>query len=60
MKPGSRQEARPQGMRSLSFLSPFRSRAFRLLWVATVVADIGAWMYNAAAGWLMTSLDSRP
>jgi MFS family permease len=60
MKPGSKQEARPQGMRSLSFLSPFRSRAFRLLWVATVVADTGAWMYNAAAGWLMTNLDSRP
>jgi Transmembrane secretion effector len=28
--------------------------------MATVVADIGGWMYNAAAGWLMTSLTSSP
>ncbi|WBJ98600.1 MFS transporter [Methylocystis parvus] len=26
----------------------------------TVVANIGAWMYNAASGWLMTSLDASP
>jgi MFS family permease len=31
-----------------------------LLWVATVVANVGTWMYNAASGWLMTSLDPDP
>ena len=37
-----------------------RYRAFRYLWIATVVSNIGGWMYNAAAGWLMTSLDPNP
>lgn len=27
-----------------------------MLWVATIVSNIGGWMYSAAAGWLMTSL----
>jgi MFS family permease len=27
-----------------------------MLWIATVVSNIGSWMYGAAAGWLMTSL----
>jgi MFS family permease len=31
-----------------------------VLWVATVVSNIGTWMQNAAAGWLMTSLDPDP
>jgi MFS family permease len=42
------------------FWSPFRNKVFRLLWIATVVANIGGWMYGAAAGWLMTSLDPDP
>jgi len=40
--------------------SPFRSSAFTVLWTATVVSNIGTWMYNAASGWLMTSLDPAP
>jgi MFS family permease len=34
----------------------FRYRMFALLWVATIVSNIGSWMYGAAAGWLMTGL----
>jgi MFS family permease len=41
-------------------LSPFRHRTFTVLWLATVVSNIGAWMQNAAAGWLMTGLDPDP
>jgi MFS family permease len=41
-------------------LSPFRHRVFRLLWIATVVANIGGWMYSAAAGWLMATLNADP
>jgi MFS family permease len=37
--------------------SPFRHRAFTVIWIATVVSNIGGWMYNVASGWLMTSLD---
>ena len=33
---------------------------YRWLWLATVVANTGTWMYNAAAGWLMTSLSPNP
>jgi Na+/melibiose symporter-like transporter len=40
--------------------SPFRHKVYRLLWIATVVANVGAWMYSAAAAWLMTSLNSDP
>src|SRR3974390_556795 len=40
--------------------SPFRHKVYSLLWIATVVANIGGWMYSAAAAWLMTSLDRNP
>jgi hypothetical protein len=36
-----------------SVSSPFRSTTFTVLWTATVVSNIGTWMYNAASGWLM-------
>jgi predicted MFS family arabinose efflux permease len=38
----------------------FRHTAFSVVWIATVVANVGTWMYNAASGWLMTSLDADP
>ena len=31
-----------------------------MVWMATVVANVGTWMYNAASGWLMTSLNPDP
>jgi MFS family permease len=37
-----------------------RYRVFRLLWIATVVSNVGSWMHSAAAAWLMTSLDPSP
>jgi predicted MFS family arabinose efflux permease len=39
--------------------NPFRHRAFTVIWVATVVSNIGGWMYNVASGWLMTGLDAN-
>ena len=36
-----------------SALDPLRHPAFSALWIATVVSNIGTWMQNAAAGWLM-------
>src|SRR4029077_20449811 len=38
----------------------FRHTTFTVVWIATVVANIGTWMYNAASGWLMTSLNPDP
>jgi MFS family permease len=39
---------------------PFRHKAFAVIWAATVVSNIGSWMYSAASGWLMTSLAPEP
>lgn len=51
----SRPPARP-----VSPWIPFRHSTFTVLWTATVVANIGTWMYTAASGWLMTGLDPSP
>lgn len=40
--------------------SPFRYAAFTVIWAASVVSNIGTWMYNAASGWLMTDLNPDP
>src|SRR6266446_7206042 len=40
--------------------SPFRYVTFTVLWAATVLSNIGSWMQNAAAGWLMTGLSPQP
>jgi len=39
-----------------SALAPLRHLVFSALWTATVVSNIGTWMQNAAAGWLMAGL----
>jgi MFS family permease len=36
--------------------SPFGHPVFRVLWIATLVANIGTWIHDVAATWLMTSL----
>jgi MFS family permease len=40
--------------------APFTYRAFAIIWLATVVSNIGYWMYDVATGWLMVSLDANP
>ena len=40
--------------------SPFRHTTFTVLWIATVLSNIGTWMQNAGAGWLMTALRPDP
>ncbi len=46
--------------RAISFAAPFRHPAFTVIWTATLVSNIGGWMYSAACGWLMTSLNPDP
>lgn len=43
---------------STSPWSPLRISTFRWLWLATGVSNIGAWMHEVGAGWLMTELSS--
>src|SRR3954452_11433712 len=45
---------------ALSRLGPFQHASFTALWIATIVSNIGGWVYSAAAGWLMTSLSPDP
>ncbi|QMV65688.1 MFS transporter [Pseudomonas berkeleyensis] len=33
---------------------------FRWLWLASIASNIGTWMHEVGAGWLMTSLSSNP
>lgn len=41
-------------------LSPFKHRAFAVVWAAVLVSNIGIWMQNTASGWLMTALAPDP
>lgn len=52
---GSQAAAAPGGA-----FSPFRHRAFALLWSATLISNVGTWMHEVGAGWLMTTLNSSP
>src|SRR5690606_37193934 len=38
--------------------SPLGVRVFRWLWLAALFSDIGTWMHEVAAGWLMTELST--
>jgi MFS family permease len=40
--------------------SALRYPVFRYLWIATVVSNVGGWMYSAASGWLMMDLNADP
>src|SRR5690242_17770076 len=40
--------------------TPLKTALFRNLWLATIVSNVGSWMQDVGAGWLMTSLSSSP
>ena len=39
---------------------PLSFPVFRALWIATIVSNVGTWMHDVGAGWLMTSLSPSP
>jgi MFS family permease len=45
---------------SYSLWAPFRHKKYAVIWTATLIANIGGWMYSSSAGWLMTTLDQDP
>src|SRR5580704_8147817 len=46
--------------KSVSLAAAFRHPVFAVVWTATLVSNVGGWMYSAASGWLMTSLNPDP
>jgi MFS family permease len=40
--------------------APLQNRVFRMLWIASIFSNIGSWMHEVGAGWLMTSLAPSP
>ena len=44
----------------VSAWAPLRTPVLRALWIASVVSNIGTWMHDVGAAWLMTSLTPSP
>jgi MFS family permease len=40
--------------------APLRHQTFRALWLASVASNVGTWMHDTSAGWLMVSLAPSP
>ena len=40
--------------------SPFQNPLFRMLWLATLISNVGTWMQEVANSWLMTTLAPDP
>ena len=40
--------------------APFQQRTFRFIWIATVFSNIGTWMHDVGAAWLMVTLTTDP
>jgi MFS family permease len=40
--------------------SALKISTFRWLWLATLVSNVGSWMHEVGAGWLMTTLTTSP
>ncbi|NOZ10248.1 MAG: MFS transporter [Gammaproteobacteria bacterium] len=49
-----------QASRDKSPWVPFQHKTFRFIWIATVVSNMGTWMHDVGAAWLMTTLTSDP
>jgi len=61
IEPTNAAEAAPVAARApspapVSAWSPLRHRLFRWLWIATVASNVGTWLQNVGASWMMTSL----
>jgi MFS family permease len=38
----------------------FHHTPYTVIWIVSVVSNIGTWMYSASSGWLMTNLNADP
>ncbi|WP_188898745.1 MFS transporter [Caldovatus sediminis] len=47
-------------MPTAGVFAPLRHPTFRMLWMASLASNVGLWVQNTGAGWLMTSLAPSP
>lgn len=47
-------------LRPEPFWEPLRLRLFRFFWIASLASNLGTWIHEVGAGWLMTTLDGSP
>ena len=60
-KPTDERLERPQAdVDSDSPWAPLGVPIFRAFWIASVGSNLGTWVHEVGAGWLMTNLDSSP
>ncbi|NND96179.1 MAG: MFS transporter [Pirellulaceae bacterium] len=52
--------ADPAAAQDRSPWAPLRNPMFRAFWFASLVSNLGTWIHEVGAGWLMTNLDSSP
>ena len=45
---------------TMSTWQPLRQRVFRMLWIATVVSNVGSWMSDVGVNWSMLTLSADP
>jgi MFS family permease len=57
---GARQAKPPSPVSSASMWTPLAQSLFRAIWLASLASNIGTWMQNVGASWLMTSLSPSP
>src|ERR687883_1706748 len=48
------------GQKGNSAWAPLGRPLFRALWLAAVASNVGTWMHNVGAEWLMTTLAPTP
>ena len=48
------------GAADASAYAPLRQPVFRALWIASLATNLGTWLQNVAAGWLMTGMTPSP
>src|SRR6059036_2994449 len=52
--------SRSKEERAPSALAPLREPLFRALWIAALVSNVGTWIQEVGAAWLMTSITASP
>ncbi|MEM7776213.1 MAG: MFS transporter [Pseudomonadota bacterium] len=50
----------PEKRSKPSAWAPLAHPAFLILWLATILSNVGTWMHDVGAGWLMTELAPSP